>query len=218
MKRTKTTRYSINAFWDKRCMDKQTKDSRIMMIINLNGHQFKITLNMRSSKSDFEKAILSTSTRNLSDEVKQLREVWNEYALKAELILTRLSNPTQEIFTKFFKSETDLYMNNSRNSIIPYFKMKEERLFKENRFSSSSSYRLALSSLLKFNQVKYHNSIINFEDIDARFLNGYVAWMQSLGNSIATPSMYLRNLRSIYNDSIKDSVIAESCYPFKHFK
>jgi hypothetical protein len=59
---------------------------------------------------------------------------------------------------------------------------------------------------------------INFEDMDAKFLNGYVAWMQSLGNSVATACMYLRNLRSIYNDSIKDGVIAETCYPFKHFK
>ena len=58
---------------------------------------------------------------------------------------------------------------------------------------------------------------MNFEDIDLKFLNGYIRWAEVKGNSAATTSIYLRNLKSIFNDSIKDGVIDETCYPFKRF-
>ena len=217
MKRNKSTRYSIRSFWNKKRMDKETKESVIVMVINLNGRQFKICLNLKVTYSDYERAILSNSTRNLSDAVKEIREAWNGYLLKAETVLTRLNNPNQEVFTKFFKSEADLSIA-SRTSMIPYFEMKIQRMFSEDRFSSCTTYKLALRSLKKYNLSKYHKSEINFEDIDLKFLNGYVRWMTGVkGNSTATTGIYLRNLRSIFNDSIKDGVIDESCYPFKRF-
>src|ERR1700690_4154351 len=183
MKRNKSTRYSIRSFWNKKRMDKETKESVIVMVINLNGRQFKICLNLKVTYSDYERAILSNSTRNLSDAVKEIREAWNGYLLKAETVLTRLNNPNQEVFTKFFKSEADLSIA-SRTSMIPYFEMKIQRMFSEDRFSSCTTYKLALRSLKKYNLSKYHKSEINFEDIDLKFLNGYVRWMTGVkGNS-----------------------------------
>lgn len=116
------------------------------------------------------------------------------------------------MFVKFFKSETDLFMV-SKTYIVPYFEAKIERLFLEDRFSSSSSYELALKSLMN-----YHPNELNFKNIDEKFLKGYVAYMLSKGNSTATAGIYLRNLRSIYNDVIKAGIMPESSYPFRAFK
>ena len=126
--------------------------------------------------------------------------------------MERLENPTKEMFVKFFKSETDLLLV-SKTSIVPYFEAKIGRLFLEDKFSSSSSYQLALKSLLK-----YHPNELNFKNIDCKFLNGYVSFMMKRGNSTATAGIYLRNLRSIYNDVIKAGIMPESSYPFRNFK
>ena len=151
-------------------MDRETKVSRIMLTVNLNRKQFRIVLNLKSTKADYDKAI-SVAAKNLSDDAKQVRKELNEYLLKAELIMGRLNNPTKEMIVKLFKSETDLFMAN-RTSVKPFFEFKIKKFFEENKFSSSTSYMLALTSLNK-----YAKEELCFEDIDEKFLKGYVSWM-----------------------------------------
>ena len=74
---------------------------------------------MRSTKPEFDKAISATS-KKLSDEAKSVRKDLNDYLLKAETILSRLDNPSKIIFTRLFKSETDLDINN-KTLIEPFF-------------------------------------------------------------------------------------------------
>jgi integrase/recombinase XerD len=200
--------YSVSPYWDSRAMDAKTKMSRIMLTVNIDSRQFRITLKLKSTKSEFAKAI--SSTRTLSDSAKSVRKELNDYLAKAEKILERLSNPSQETFTRLFKSETDLFSNNKTN-VIPFFEQEAAKLFKEERFSTSSICKLALTSLLKYKPE------INFEDIDEKFLKGYIARMISQGNSQTTAQIYLRSLRSIFNDVIKSGIISEKHYPFKGF-
>src|SRR5205085_9739208 len=117
----------ICPYWDKRPMDKRTKLSRTMLTVNIRGKgQFRITLKVKSTKVDFDKAI--SSTRTLSDEAKSVRADLNEYLTKAETILDRLVNPTQEMFTRLFKSETDLFISH-KTSIEPCFQYKSSKMF-----------------------------------------------------------------------------------------
>ena len=69
--------------------------------------------------NQFDKAISATS-KNLSDEAKSVGEDLNDYLLKTETILSRLDNPSKIIFTRLFKSETDLDINN-KTLIEPFF-------------------------------------------------------------------------------------------------
>ena len=207
----KQLNYSIRPYWDARAMDEKTKLSRIMLTVNLHGsRQFRITLKLRSTKPEFDKAISATS-KNLSDEAKSVRKDLNDYLLKAETILSRLDNPSKEIFTRLFKSETDLSINN-KTSIEPFFKYKVSRLFSEERFATSINCKSSCISLLKY------RTGLNFEDIDESFLKGYVAWMTQQGKSISTAQIYLRNLRAVFNEVIKEGIISEKRYPFKNFK
>ena len=41
--------------------------------------------------------------------------------------------------------------------------------------------------------------------------------MVSKGNSISTPQIYLRCLPAVFNEIIKEGVIAERFFPFKRF-
>lgn len=80
-------------------MDEKTRLSGIILTINLHGsRQFRITLKLRSTKPEFDKAISATS-KNLSEEAYSVRKDLNKYLLKAEIILSRLDNPSKEVFT-----------------------------------------------------------------------------------------------------------------------
>ena len=143
----KQKNYSVSPFWDKRALDEKSGMSRVMVTVNINSKQFRISLKLKSTKSEFDKVI--SSARTLSDSAKEIRKELNEYLSKAENILDRLSNPSKETFIRLFKSETDLFANN-KTSIIPFFNQEMSQLFKEERFSSSSICKLALTSLSKY--------------------------------------------------------------------
>ncbi|GEO08302.1 tyrosine-type recombinase/integrase [Segetibacter aerophilus] len=204
----KQQNFSVSPFWDSRALDSKTKLSRIMVTVNIAGQsQFRISVKLKSTKEDFEKA--TSSARVLSDAAKMIRKDLNDYLQKAEIILERLQNPTKETFTRLFKSSTDLFLS-SKTDIRILFEQKVADLHKE-RFSSSSNCKLAITSLHKYKSPLY------FEDIDTKFLKGYVQWMISQGNSITTAQIYLRQLRSVFNDAIKAGYISERHYPFKGF-
>jgi integrase/recombinase XerD len=205
----KQQQFSVIPFWDKRALDEKTKLSRIMVTINIAGQkQFRISVKLKSVKEDFEKA--TSSARVLSEGAKMIRKELNEYLQKAETILERLPNPTQETFTRLFKSSTDLFLSN-KTDIRVLFEQKVADLHKEERYSSSANCKLAITSLHKYKTPLY------FEDIDVKFLKGYVTWMTNQGNSTTTAQIYLRQLRSVFNEAIKGGYISEKHYPFKGF-
>src|SRR4051812_10950930 len=97
----KQQHFSVTPFWDKRALEEKTKLSRIMITINITGQsQFRISVKLKSTKTDFDKA--TSSARVLSEAAKNIRKELNQYLQKAETILERLANPTQETFTRLF--------------------------------------------------------------------------------------------------------------------
>src|SRR6202043_3082790 len=84
----KQQNFSVSPYWDTRAMDVKTKMSRIMVTVNVDSRQFRITLKLKSTKSEFNKAI--SSARTLSESAKSVRKDLNNYLEKAENILERL--------------------------------------------------------------------------------------------------------------------------------
>jgi len=203
----KKTHFTVSPFWDKRYTKKGTQLSPISLAITIGYLQFRVGLKMYASNVDFDKI---TQGRAGNEQIKTLRRDLNEYISKAEGILMRLTNPTRESFQRLFKSETDLFTSN-KTDIEYFFKEKIIALNKEERFSSASLYKLALISFKKYRNKLY------FENIDETFLKGYKIWMQKEGRSVATAQLYLRNLKAIFRQAIKDGFISERFYPFRNF-
>ena len=129
----KQKQYSIRPFWDSRAMDEKTKLSRIMINVNLFGsRQFRITVRVRSTKAEFDKAI-SANSKNLTDEAKSVRKDLNDYLLKAETILERLDNPTKEIFTRLFKWKR-IFLKTITNSQSLFFNIRFRGFFQRRNF------------------------------------------------------------------------------------
>lgn len=69
-------------------------------------------------------------------------------------------------------------------------------------------YECSQSSLNKFAPG------VKFADITTDFLKTYEKWMLGNGNSVTTISIYLRALRTLFNNAIADGELTKDVYPF----
>jgi len=203
----KTKNYSINLHYDKRYPLAGTTDlCPIQLALNLNGLQFKISLKIYSTKSDFEKALKG---KGGSVEIREFRKQIQDYVTKAEKILDRLSNPTRETFQRLFKSDASL--SPGKTDVTMLFNEYIHRLETEERIKTALNLKSALSSFKKYKPKLY------FEDINEAFLRGYSLYMSKKGISTTTTQIYMRNMRTVFNVAIKQG-LSEKYYPFKTYK
>ena len=77
------------------------------------------------------------------------------------------------------------------------------------KVTTALSYQQAYTSLKKF------GGDVPFQKITAKYLYSYGEWMKELGNSKTTTGIYMRNLRSVFNEANDLKIIKkEKCYPF----
>ncbi|MEJ7827966.1 MAG: site-specific integrase [Segetibacter sp.] len=203
----KQLKYSISLFWDARAMNTVSLHSRIMLTVNLKGVQFRLSLKLRSTKSDFDKAV--SSARTMSDSVRELKREMDDYVLKAENVFARLPSVDKEMFIRLFKSETDL-CSNYKTNVFSFFELKLVDLKAENRKGSYDLYKSSLANL------KGYKSSIHFEDITERWLKGYQLYLKGNGNSNATVSLRVRVLKIIYNVAVKQGFVSAAHKPFQN--
>lgn len=83
------------------------------------------------------------------------------------------------------------------------------------RFKSAEVAREMLRSLKLYDtQIETRS----FQDINARYLEGYLDYCKAKGNSDATIKIRLEVIRRIYNIAIRDKVVPEELYPFSSGK
>jgi integrase/recombinase XerD len=97
------------------------------------------------------------------------------------------------------------------DSVFAGFENYVERLGKEGRAGTADSYRYALGSIRNYHQRK---TPLIYTDITPQWLKGFEQWMIGRGNSITTVGIYLRSLRTIYNQAIEDGAVERDTYPF----
>lgn len=83
-------------------------------------------------------------------------------------------------------------------------------LRKEGRIGTAVTYECAQSSLNK-----YHKGA-KFSDVSIKFLKDYENWMLGIENkrSKTTVGIYLRSLRTLFNNAISDGTLTKDYYPF----
>ena len=171
----------------------------ICLVINYNGKRKFYRIGESASKKYFEKAMKAKR-----GEAKQDRQKWEKFEKKAKDIIDQFT-----VFT-FDKFERRFFARGG-NNLSGYFETKIADLIKKRRIGTSMTYHNAKKSLFDF------KPDLNFEDIDPGFLEDYEQWMEDRGRSITTTGFYLRNLRGLFNEAIKDGRISESLYPFRDY-
>ncbi|MDP4201416.1 MAG: site-specific integrase [Bacteroidota bacterium] len=59
---------------------------------------------------------------------------------------------------------------------------------------------------------------LSFENMNKAWLQNFDNWMENSGLSDNTRGIYLRNIRTLFNDAIDNNVISLDKYPFRRFK
>jgi integrase/recombinase XerD len=98
----------------------------------------------------------------------------------------------------------------SKNDVFEAFKAYSTTLKDMGKISSSDSYTSALKSLEDFTPKK----TLQFDEVTPDFLRRYYKWMNGKGKSDSTVGIYLRNLRTLFNQAINSGKIPRELYPF----
>jgi len=171
----------------------------ICLVLNYNGRRKFFRIGESASKQYFKKAMNSQR-----GDAKRDRQKWEKYEKKAKDIINQIAVFT---FDKFERR----YFANGGNNLRGYFETKIADLIKKRRIGTSDTYKDAENSLFMF------KPDLNFESIDPGLLESYEQWMEDRGRALTTIGIYLRNLRTLYNEAIRDSRISDSLYPFKDY-
>ncbi len=113
----------------------------------------------------------------------------------------------------FYKTQTtELVINALPNNInfLAYSNYQIERLKNEKRLKTADSYQCSHNKLNGF----IGGADIPFTHITKDFLNRFDEYMSLKGLSQTTIGIYMRNIRSIFNQAIAAKLVAKDQYPF----
>jgi site-specific recombinase XerD len=209
-KQTMNKDYSFSIFLDTRRKKKNGKyPVKLRVFIPYPRKQKLYATVFSYSEDDFD-AIWNTNKPK--KENKDARRKLQSIIQKAEEIAEHLSPFIFDIFEKklFRKKGSEINVTYLYDEVI-------QKLFDRGQISTSSLYELSQKSIRSFTEDVLHKNYdtINLYDITVSWLKDYEYYMvNTLGRSITTVGIYLRNLRAIYNTAIEEKEIEKEFYPF----
>lgn len=159
---------------------------------NLTAKEFEQVMNVKR-QTNIDRANLKTELE--------------AYKKRADDIISKMP-----FFT--FESFSDKYIENKAiaDTLTGLYEAKIKELTENDQIGTATTYRNAINSL---NAYKPNLRIGN---ITSKVLQSYAKWMTENGKAKNTISMYLRTLRTIFNEQIAGNQIETTLYPFRRKK
>ncbi len=141
---------------------------------------------------------------------KEFKERIKETALKLQSFEKKAADIIKNLPTFNFVAFEKLYHTNkgTRDTINASFDAYAGELREAGRIGNAVANECSQSSLNKFAPGA------KFVDITPDFLRKYEKWMLSNGNSITTVGIYLRALRTLFNNAVSEGLLTKDFYPF----
>ena len=171
---------------------------KLRVILNRVQKYYPIGLDLTTS--DFKRIINGSVRKELRIYKNKIADLEN----RAKDIIHQMDSFSFEEF------KIKLYDNKAIqvSNVYVLFDQKIDKLKGLRKISTGNVYRDAKSSLKMF------KSKLSLLDVTPDFLKGYESYMISEGRSVTTISIYIRSLRSIYKQAIKDGMVDRKYYPF----
>jgi integrase len=202
------SKYSISIYLDTR-REKTKEGFPVRLRVYSGGKTRMFSTPFKLTEAEFESVWKTTKPRS---ENKVMRLKFQELENRANEVAAELKVFSFEQFEKrmFQKS-------GSREDIICHYQEMIASLRENNQFGNASNYQLSLKSLLDFVQHRTGRKATKllFGEITKDWLQKYESDMLNrLNRSRTTVSMYLRALRAIFNEAIRQGDISTEIYPF----
>lgn len=153
-------------------------------------------------RSEFEKAILMPKPRGIhKDHFFTLSSIER----KAKEIIDSLPAFSYELFERHF-----LTRGSEIDSVYSSYENYIEQLRKTGHVGTASTYECSCNSFRRITGRTH----LTFSDVTVDFLKNYEQKMRENGNSVTTISMYVRCLRTLFNEAIDLGIIKREFYPF----
>lgn len=194
----KITRAKASIYLD-RTHPKQNGECAVYIRVTHNRQRKYFPAHYSLSPIDFERAITDKPGKKLEDISHSLQAL----KVKATDIIKSMNVFSFDVFKRRFLTEYT-----SLDTISLAFDLTINKLNSNDQIGTAVSYNCAKRSLAAF------RSDLKFSDINVSFLQSYEKWMLENGKSTTTISMYLRHLRTLFNDAIEQGLITKELYPF----
>ena len=201
--------YAISIYLDTR---REIKDSngkypvKLRLFTNHPRKQKLYATKFQLSKTEYNAIWLTRNPRK--EEYKKVRRELIALEAHANEVAEQLTRFSVEAFEKKLLNRSD-----GEPDVVYYYNLMIEQCKRNNQIATAANYGLSLKSLLEFHDKKK----FMFYDITPQWLRDYENHMlhnEDKQRSKTTVSIYLRALRTIFNNAIADNVISKDDYPF----
>ena len=155
-----------------------------------------------SLNAEVFKKVMGKSPR---EPYKALRLKLNDIEKKANDIIESMP-----VFT--FDDFSDRYLGKvgEPENVFTAFQSYINEMNKAERVGNAIAYRCAMNSLKDF----YSKEKLTFDEVDIKFIKKYDVWATMKGNNKTTIGIYLRCVRALYNNAIRNGGAKVELYPF----
>ena len=171
---------------------REAKYYRLKYPLNLNDSELREYMGtIYLSKDDYDKVMKPNPPKGY---YKSLKLILNTYELRAIDVIKRMEYfDFDQFMYDFFDKSTGI----DDTDIFNVMQRRAVRLREEGRISTAITFECALRSLVKF----HGKDRLKFQQITAGFLTDYEKEMLKNGASTTTIGIYLRNVRTLFNES-----------------
>ena len=141
-------------------------------------------------------------------DLQEKKRIIFSHLLRAYNAILKLDEFSFDAFDELYNKKT------ISSDIFSYFEAYKEQLIIDERIGTSVSYEYASKKLSEFVDAKK----LSFDKINVEFLVKFEKWIISSGNSPTTVGYYIRCIKKLYNDAIRQGDAKLENYPFGDIK
>ncbi len=185
---------------------------------------FPVKLRVYSSlhaKTKYYPTIFNLSEKEFQSvwETAKPRKEYHDLKLKIQSVENKANDSAKELKAFSFEQfEKRMFRKSGTGEdLIYHYQQVIEKLRLNNQFGTASNYQMSLKSLMDFTYFKTGKKPkkLLFIEVNKDWLQKYESYMiDNLTRSRTTVSMYLRALRTIFNNAIHENDIDVEAYPF----
>ncbi|MEN0047330.1 MAG: site-specific integrase [Bacteroidota bacterium] len=205
---------TVKVVLDNRSVKKDgTSPLKLRLLYNRKSNQLSLGYAILSKDWDAKRERIKSSCNTINN-INRINSILLKKKQEAFDILSQLDSDGRldtlsfkEIKMFLLKKHTDLMTLEFGQQIV-------EELRSIGKFGNAKAYRTMLSSIREFEKGKD----FPLKKITYVWLKKYEIWFLSKGNSVNGLAVYLRSLRALCNQAIKQKHIAKEFYPFDDYK
>ncbi len=211
---------------DKRTVNKEGKSPLVLQLAHKGKTRtipLKMYLDLKQWKESSQEMTGVPNSKRATATIRRKLSKASDFLLQnsIEIELMNISELKNLIQADLIKqpntSQIDVenYINRKINKIFleEYGGKIIERFKKAGRFGNANAYKGGITQVIKFNNDKN----LYLSDITVSFLKDFEAHQLGKGNSKNTIGAYLRPIRAIMNQAIKEKILSPTAYPFNAY-